>query len=96
MYVETYIVRGTITQATYTVVLVYVGISVSVSVLRCAELETETDIGSEYQLQSLLFTDGGGSRNPTRQQLPKSKFTAFNCAAVSHRIRLHVLCMLLA
>jgi hypothetical protein len=45
---------------------------------------------------TLLFTDGGGSCNPTRQQLPRSKFTAFYCAAVSHRIRLHVLCMLLA
>ncbi len=56
MYVETYIVRGTVIQATYTVVPVYVGISVSVSVSvqRCAGLETETDIGSEYQSQSLI------------------------------------------
>jgi hypothetical protein len=56
--VETYIVRGTVIQATYTVVPVYVGISVSVSVSvqRCAGLETETDIGSEYQSQSLAMT----------------------------------------
>jgi len=36
---------------------VYVGISVSVSVSvqRCAGLETETEIGSEYQSQSLAM-----------------------------------------
>jgi hypothetical protein len=58
MYVETYIVGGSVIQATYTVVPVYVGVSVpvSLSLQRSTGLVTETDIGSEYQSQSLPAT----------------------------------------